>query len=263
MDIKSKILNSRAADIGFKAAWLVKRKINRLSKNDDIRVNIGAGRWIRKGWKTLEYYNFWYSDIYMKYADYNHNLMSFNPMPMEDGSVSMLFSSHCLEHIPEKYFTFLFKEFHRILKNGGVIRIAVPDYDILFDDAKKALKKTEPDKKKLQEFFDFFCDFYSTESIGLARLRKDFSAGRESFGNKYLQKLPDKWSNEHPGSHKSWWNYKKMSELLKRAGFSKVYRSAPYQSKFPEFRAKYQFLNMGFDGTHSDDALYVEAVKSL
>jgi hypothetical protein len=53
-----------------------------------------------------------------------------------------------------------------------------------------------------------------------------------------------------------------MSKMLKKAGFSKVYRSYPYKSKFKEFRSPYHFLNMGFDGTHPDEALFVEAVKS-
>jgi len=47
-------------------------------------------------------------------------------MPMiEDGSVDEIFASHILEHLP--WNTDALKEWHRILKPGGLITVAVPD----------------------------------------------------------------------------------------------------------------------------------------
>ena len=49
--------------------------------------------------------------------------------PYPDDSVTAVYSSHMLEHIPRSAAAFCLKECHRVLKPGGVIRIAVPDLD--------------------------------------------------------------------------------------------------------------------------------------
>ena len=43
-------------------------------------------------------------------------------------SVSALLTEHTLEHIKFEFWPKLLREFHRILRVGGVLRVAVPDY---------------------------------------------------------------------------------------------------------------------------------------
>ncbi|MFH0875112.1 MAG: methyltransferase domain-containing protein [archaeon] len=261
--LKEKVYNSWPVDNAYRTLWFFYKKLihpHTLDKNNT-KINIGAGRWIRNGWITLDYYDFWYKDIYMKNCDINHNLMSFKPLPIKTNSVGMLFSSHCIEHIPEKFYPFLYKEFHRILKKGGVFRNMVPDFDIMYDDLLKGLSNNY-DQEKIRYFFYFFCKYFDVKKMDLNKLKKEVkSLSKEDFADNYLAKVPYSWMKKHPGSHKSWWNYAKMSKMLKDVGFSKVYRSYPFKSKFKEFRSNYQFLNMGFDGTHPERSLIVEAVK--
>lgn len=50
------------------------------------------------------------------------------PLPMETGSVDLVFSEMCLEHVePQEGWNFLC-EAHRILRPGGLIRIVIPDF---------------------------------------------------------------------------------------------------------------------------------------
>ncbi len=52
-------------------------------------------------------------------------------VPWATDSVSYIFSSHMIEHITYREAERFLKECHRILKPGGVMRIAVPDTEIL------------------------------------------------------------------------------------------------------------------------------------
>lgn len=50
------------------------------------------------------------------------------PFPLADGSVAQILSEHCLEHLREADLQALLVECHRILRPGGWMRFAVPDY---------------------------------------------------------------------------------------------------------------------------------------
>lgn len=50
------------------------------------------------------------------------------PFPLPDGSVTQILSEHCLEHLPEDQLPRLLDECHRVLRPGGWMRFAVPDY---------------------------------------------------------------------------------------------------------------------------------------
>ena len=55
-------------------------------------------------------------------------------IPEKDCSVDVLYSSHMLEHLDQSETDIFMKESKRILVSGGVIRIIVPDFDILIND---------------------------------------------------------------------------------------------------------------------------------
>ena len=50
-----------------------------------------------------------------------------------DNSVDMIYASHVLEHIPREKLSTTLKEWRRVLKIGGTLRFAVPDFDALID----------------------------------------------------------------------------------------------------------------------------------
>mgnify|MGYP001562566810 CR=1 FL=1 len=45
-----------------------------------------------------------------------------------DGSVSEIYASHCLEHFPHTRTMSVLKEWSRVLKPGGILYVAVPDF---------------------------------------------------------------------------------------------------------------------------------------
>jgi predicted SAM-dependent methyltransferase len=52
-----------------------------------------------------------------------------NGFPFEDNSFQVAYSSHVLEHFTLEQGEFLIKEAYRILKNKGILRIVVPDFE--------------------------------------------------------------------------------------------------------------------------------------
>ncbi len=69
--------------------------------------------------------------------------------PFADGTFACVYSSHMLEHLRPGHAKRCLSEIHRVLKPGGVLRIAVPDLD-------QVLKKYVPEAPEafLEELFE-------------------------------------------------------------------------------------------------------------
>jgi len=55
------------------------------------------------------------------------------PLPFSDATMQGIFTEHCLEHLHLEECKAALREFKRILKPGGVIRIVVPDAEMYFE----------------------------------------------------------------------------------------------------------------------------------
>jgi SAM-dependent methyltransferase len=53
--------------------------------------------------------------------------------PFSDKSVDFIYASHCLEHIPYLRVPTVLSEWYRVLKDGGILRLSVPDFDLLLN----------------------------------------------------------------------------------------------------------------------------------
>lgn len=107
-----------------------------------------------------------------------------------------------------------------------------------------------------ERFLRFFVEYLAGKA-SYEKLRKDFRAmQKEDFADYYTQQVPREEFNR---SHINWWNYKKLSKMLKHAGFENVYRAAPQKSRFPEMRGEGR--RAGFDSTDPRISFIVEAIK--
>lgn len=49
----------------------------------------------------------------------------------ESGSADLIYMCHVLEHVPRKELVAVLKELRRVLRQGGVLRLSVPDFDLM------------------------------------------------------------------------------------------------------------------------------------
>lgn len=57
-----------------------------------------------------------------------HNIVS---LPFEDNSCDVVYASHVIEYFDRESIVDVLKEWHRVLKLGGIIRLAVPDFEAM------------------------------------------------------------------------------------------------------------------------------------
>jgi predicted SAM-dependent methyltransferase len=95
------------------------------------KVNIGCGRRYEKSWINIDF-----SSDGPDVIQYDLN----KGIPLDDNSVDVVYSSHVLEHFSSNKGHFLLSECYRILKKGGIIRIAVPDLETICREYIKQLE---------------------------------------------------------------------------------------------------------------------------
>lgn len=134
-------------------AWARRKRII-ISNDEVVKVNLGSGLSVATGWINVDaslnsFFSKWpqfvikiiyrtsgskkfysqqeYCDILRSHIFIHHNVEYGIPFP--DRSVDYLYSSHLLEHLFKEDAKKLLKEAYRVLKEGGVIRICVPDLE--------------------------------------------------------------------------------------------------------------------------------------
>jgi len=98
----------------------VKRLFLRNRLGDDLYINVGCGAYPLTGFLNI--------DI-GRGADLRWDVRRGLPFP--DGSVSGIFSEHFLEHLTQGDGLFFLRECRRVLKPGGLVRVAMPDLDAI------------------------------------------------------------------------------------------------------------------------------------
>src|SRR6266852_8406862 len=84
----------------------------------DLCVNLGCGYRPMKGWINVDHAR---GPEVQVVWDLRRGL------PFQDGSCSAIFSEHLIEHVPREDAERLLAECHRVLANGGVLRLSTPD----------------------------------------------------------------------------------------------------------------------------------------
>ena len=138
-----------------------------------MKLHIGCGEKFIPGFIHIDIRKFPHID----YVAQANNLYMF-----EDNSVDLIYSCHVLEHFKRTQTISVLQEWHRLLIKGGVLRIAVPDFE------------------KLAEIY------ISTRKL-------DLVLGPIVGGQTYQENI-----------HNMIFDYKYLSECLKKVGFTKVYR---------------------------------------
>ena len=160
-----------------------------------LKLDLGSGGTKKKGFIGID-------AILGPGVDIEHNLE--DGIPFADNSVSEIYSSHFLEHIPHRNVKFVLQECSRVLLPGGNITIEVPN---LKESLQKFLKMDE---------------------------RTRWENGWEQiFGNQKRQ-------FEY---HKTGFTKGRLKELLAKTGFERITLSLSKHGPVSSLRAKAQKIN--------------------
>jgi len=178
--------------------------------------------------------------------DFTLRVCTLTPIPVEDNSAEIVYSSRTIEHVKDEAAQNMFNESYRILKQGGVLRITTPNIDLDFRAYKtndrnffywidqynakipKTLESVQLNKplneaSKQQIFLWHFASNVSLlhndgalERISDEELDRIF---QELDYEEALDYCTSKCSLEvqkkYPGNHINWWNRNKLFKKLR------------------------------------------------
>lgn len=248
---------------------------NRSGNDKKLMINIGGGLFFRPHWRVMDHVSPFYP-FAGKYIDIDIDLMDDTDFPLEDNSVAIFYSSHTLEHIPQEFCQHILDEIYRCLEPGGVVRLTMPDYDIL----RQAVERQDEVFYKSQmakglKIEEALVSQIATDMVGCeptdAVCNNYRSLSYTEFAEHYTSRASRDVQKEKGGYHINWFNYDKLSAMARVAGFEDIYKSTCQGSRFKELVGKGGFFatgnifdgerRLGIDTSHPNRSLYLEAIK--
>jgi SAM-dependent methyltransferase len=230
-----------------------------------IRLALGGGNFHKEGWANIDYpFEARAHKQKIENIDIVHNFMDEKPIGLSDGCVDLVYTEHCIEHLPEKKVAYLLGDVFRLLKPGGVLRISCPDSSIAYD------KYTDPNVERIDfnsrlrddgkeiELLDFMATPLANtmtreEARGILlsnRSEKAFDIFTSRLGD-----LTKEDQERSPGGHLSWWDGRKLQFVLRVLGFRKVTLRDRNESGIEDFK------DSCFDRTAPTFSVRVECAK--
>lgn len=110
--------------------WIISEKIKRIfyrpklpnTKKFGTNIHLGCGPINHEAFINIDGFPF----PHIHYVRDIGDLSIFS-----DNSVDLIYASHCLEHFHYAEVGNVLKEWQRVLKKGGILRVSVPDFDLL------------------------------------------------------------------------------------------------------------------------------------
>jgi predicted SAM-dependent methyltransferase len=177
-------------------------------------LNVGCGPNVTPGFVNLDY-------LWRPGVDVCWDLS--RPLPFKSETLRGIYTEHCLEHISLEQCAQKLKEFHRMLRMGGTLRIVVPDAEQcvrLYVEIRSGksmhfpyLKSTPPDWTPIEEVNRLF----------------------RNYGHQYA------------------YDFEMMAKLLRAAGFSNITRASYRQGRDDRLLIDTE--------ARRGESLYVEAIK--
>lgn len=211
-----------SAHYALKGHVVRKRTVERyLASEPEPKLQIGTGPLTLPGWLNTDLIS---ADVYLDIA---------RPLPLPDASFAYVFGEHLIEHIPEDRGLQLFRELHRILRPGGVLRLTTPDLRkiiSIYEDRNEVVGRDE------------YAGFLG------AQTGKTYVRGAQIF-NDYLRL----WG------HRYVYDEEDISAKLLECGFASVERQETGESRHEALRGLER--HGGADWVNRAEAMCIEATR--
>lgn len=191
-----------------------------LSKNKIIKLHLGCGTQYKEGWINIDNN----SDNNIQKLDLNWDLR--NPLPFPDNTVDFIFHEHLLEHLTVDEGQNFIKDSMRVLKQGGVLRISMPDLEV------------------------------SVKNYLNLNWKQDDGELLKKYGMDYIKTRAERLNMAfHFWGHKWLYDWEELERRLKEAGCTKIKRCEFEKSDYP------QLCNLETRGKSS--SLVAEVIKCI
>tara|TARA_B100001063_G_scaffold183627_1_gene173239 strand:- start:308 stop:1234 length:927 start_codon:yes stop_codon:yes gene_type:complete len=231
-------------------------------------INFGSGAFFHNRWKNYDYPGI---SSYYKSIQGNPG-KDFNPIdlcdenlkvPEEDNSVDLIYCSHTLEHIDKKSSHRFLRECYRILKKGGVLRVALPNTknDFYFLRSLMKQNKLGDDLKKsyIQDASSHVLSDTKTKKIeNILEVLDKASFKSDEFYDIFIKENPKmaSFENNNPGRHINYWDLDNLIEVMPKFGFELIiptYQGGSIARPFCNLHV--------FDNSESHIAFFADIIK--
>lgn len=165
-------------------------RLETIPQGEGVKVVIGTRTWLGDGWTHVDIDSRPLVDSRGK--EHPVDIISdARNIDLADQYADIVYTSECLEHFPYKEYQDVLKEWCRLVKPGGMIRVEVPDF-ILACNQILELNSLDGDRRMQQIFFAEQLNKFDFHFVGLTHrmLIDDF----ESFGFEVIDvKRGDEW----------------------------------------------------------------------
>jgi predicted SAM-dependent methyltransferase len=212
-------------------------------------------------------------------------------LPFEDQGVDAVYAAHVVEHIPRHLAPAAMKECLRVLRHGGIIRVAVPDFEAMARLYLNLLRDAGAGDEAARERYEWIviemfdqmvrttpggdmvdywaCQPMPAEDLVMQRCGEEAANAVAMLRRRGHTPAPRPTTAEDVGAFRlsgevHQWMYDRLSlgTLLTRAGFSEPRVVRADESAIPGF-AGYHLDTDPAGAVRKPDSLFMEAVKPL
>lgn len=176
-------------------------------------------------------------------------------IPFQAGSVDAVYHSHMLEHFDRDIAKTFLLEVKRVLKPGGIQRIAVPDFEAAARAYLAHISACEIDPQQAERHGD-----YIGVMIEQCVRREAFGTSRQRPLRRRVENMVLGDARKRGETHQWMYDWIHLRSVLLELGFSEVHRQAYNTSLIP----KWNDFGLDLDEDNKEykpESLYVEAIK--
>ncbi len=236
-------------------------------EENEVMINFGSGAFMHPRWTNYDFPG--QSSYYKKLQGLPGkdfipiDLTKDLPLPLESGSVSLIYCSHTLEHLPESTASIFLSECFRLLKKGGCLRLVFPNVvsDYQFAEICSMQSSINQNTKIESVVAAAYNSFSPSSEYGIPELldlfqRENYSIEKIPEALRLKDSLQGAFRPENPDFHLSFWSHPKLLKFSRICGFETYLPGQRGKSSYKPFNN-----TCVFDTTEPQYSLYGELIK--